>query len=112
MSVALAYGIGGILAAAGVVLSLVAFVALAVVVAILSVRSAPRGWPALERSLESSSQLPVRVAALLVFGLAELATKLGPRRAGLESQRSSSCRCSWRCSSWSGAFQRSSCTAG
>jgi Kef-type K+ transport system membrane component KefB len=56
---------------------LLAFIGLAVIVAVASVRSAPRGWPLLERSIESSSQLAVRVAALLVFGLAELATHLG-----------------------------------
>ncbi len=141
LSVALAYGIGGILAAAGVVLSflyagsaltstalgalipilrdegdldtpfgtyvlaagavgelgpillltlvlstqsaidravpLFAFIALAILLALVSVRSAPTGWPLVERSIESSSQFAVRIAALLVFGLAELATSLG-----------------------------------
>jgi Kef-type K+ transport system membrane component KefB len=56
---------------------LVAFIALAILIALLSVRSAPAGWPMLERSIESSSQFAVRIAALLVFGLAELATQLG-----------------------------------
>jgi Kef-type K+ transport system membrane component KefB len=141
MSVALAYGIGGLLAAAGIVVSflytgsamattaigtlipilrdsgglksrfgtyllaaggagefgpillvtlvlttsspfkeaaiLVAFVALALAVALASVRLAWRGWPALERTFEASSQLAVRVTVVLVFGLVLLASKLG-----------------------------------
>jgi Kef-type K+ transport system membrane component KefB len=56
---------------------LIAFIALAIVLALVSVRSAPTGWPVVERSIESSSQTAVRIAALLVFGLAALATRLG-----------------------------------
>ncbi len=56
---------------------LLAFVALAVAVAVVSVRSAFRGWPLLERTLESSSQLAVRLAVVLVFGLVALAGSLG-----------------------------------
>ena len=141
LSVALAYGIGGLLAAAGIVLSflytgsamattaigtlipilrdngelktrfgtyllaaggagefgpillvtlvlsttnpfheaaiLLAFVALAITLALASVRYAWRGWPALERTFEASSQLAVRVTVVLVFGLVLLAGKLG-----------------------------------
>jgi Kef-type K+ transport system membrane component KefB len=141
LSVALAYGIGGVLAAAGVVVSflytgsamattaigtlipilrdsgelksrfgtyllaagavaefgpillvtlvlsskqplheaaiLVLFVALALGVALASVRLAWRGWPALERTFETSSQLAVRLAVVLVFGLVLLAGELG-----------------------------------
>jgi Kef-type K+ transport system membrane component KefB len=141
LSVALAYGIGGILAAAGVILSflytgsamattaigtlipilrdngelktkfgtyllaaggvgefgpillvtlvlstanplhegaiLIAFIALAIAVAMISVRLAWRGWPALERTFEASSQLAVRITVVLVFGLVLLAGKLG-----------------------------------
>jgi Kef-type K+ transport system membrane component KefB len=141
MSVVLAYGIGGILAAAGIILSflytgsamattaigtlipilrdngelktpfgtyllaaggvgefgpillvtlvlstghplheaaiLIAFVLLAIAVALISVRLAWRGWPALERTFEASSQLAVRVTVVLVFGLVLLAGKLG-----------------------------------
>ena len=40
-------------------------------------RSAWRGWPLLERTLESSSQLAVRLAVVLVFGLVALAGTLG-----------------------------------
>ena len=36
-----------------------------------------RGWPALERTFESSSQLAVRVTVVLVFGLVLLASELG-----------------------------------
>jgi Kef-type K+ transport system membrane component KefB len=141
LSVALAYGIGGLLAAAGVVLSflytgsamattaigtlipilrdsgelktrfgtyllaaggagefgpillvtlvlsttnplhesaiLLAFVALALALALVSVRYAWRGWPMLERTFEASSQLAVRITVVLVFGLVLLAGKLG-----------------------------------
>ncbi len=141
MSLALAYGIGGLLAAAGVVLSLLytgsamattaigtlipilrdageiqtrfgryllaagasgefgpillitlilsrghplheaalllLFVGLAVVTGIFAVRSAWKGWPLLERTFESSSQLAVRLAVVLIFGLVALASSLG-----------------------------------
>ena len=141
LSVALAYGIGGILAAAGVIVSflyvgsamattaigtlipiirdsgelktrfgtyllaaggvgefgpillvtlvlstghplheaaiLAAFVGLAIAVALISVRLAWRGWPALERTFEASSQLAVRITVVLVFGLVLLAGELG-----------------------------------
>src|SRR3954449_5878608 len=56
---------------------LIGFVALAIALALLSVRYAWRGWPALERTFESSSQLAVRVTVVLVFGLVLLASKLG-----------------------------------
>ncbi|HEX5593600.1 MAG TPA: cation:proton antiporter [Solirubrobacterales bacterium] len=56
---------------------LMAFVALALTLAILSVRYAWRGWPALERTFEASSQLAVRVTVVLIFGLVLLAGHLG-----------------------------------
>ncbi len=56
---------------------LLAFVILAVAVALLSVRVAGRGWNALEQTFEASSQLAVRVTVVLVFGLVLLAGKLG-----------------------------------
>ena len=56
---------------------LLAFVALALVLALASVRYAWRGWPALERTFEASSQLAVRVTVVLVFGLVLLAGTLG-----------------------------------
>jgi Kef-type K+ transport system membrane component KefB len=125
LSLVLAYGIGGALAAAGVVVSylytgsamattaigtlipilsdaggefgpillvtlilsttnplhealiLVLFVALAVFTGILAVRSAWKGWPLIERTFETSSQLAVRLAVVLVFGLVALAAQLG-----------------------------------
>ncbi len=58
-------------------LPLLLFIGLAIIIALVSVRTAPAGWSALERSLEASSQLAVRLAALLVFGLAALAAQLG-----------------------------------
>jgi Kef-type K+ transport system membrane component KefB len=58
-------------------LILAAFVALAVALAVLSVRMAWRGVPVLERTLESSSQLAVRISVLLIFGLVTLAGQLG-----------------------------------
>ena len=56
---------------------LIAFVGLAIAVAIVSVRLAWRGWSALERTFEASSQLAVRVTVVLIFGLVLLAGKLG-----------------------------------
>ncbi len=56
---------------------LVAFVAMAVGVALASIRLAGRGWHALERTFETSSQLAVRVTVVLVFGLVLLASKIG-----------------------------------
>ena len=56
---------------------LVAFIVLAIVLAVASMRLAWRGFPALERTLESSSQLAIRIAVLLVFGLLFLAGELG-----------------------------------
>ena len=58
-------------------LILVGFVALAVGVAVLAVRSAGRTVPMLERTMESSSQLGVRWIVVLVFALALLASDLG-----------------------------------
>lgn len=56
---------------------LLAFIVLALAMALVSVRLAWRGWPALERTFEASSQLAVRITVLLVFGLVLLAGKLG-----------------------------------
>src|SRR5262249_48237512 len=56
---------------------LIGFVFLALAVALVSVRLAWRGWPALERTFEASSQLAVRITVVLVFGLVLLANKLG-----------------------------------
>jgi Kef-type K+ transport system membrane component KefB len=58
-------------------LILVAFVALAVGVAIFAVRSSERTMPLFERTLEHSSQLAVRWILVLVFALALLAFELG-----------------------------------
>jgi Kef-type K+ transport system membrane component KefB len=56
---------------------LVVFVGLAVFTGLLAVRSAWRGWPLIERTFETSSQLAVRLAVVLVFGLVALAAELG-----------------------------------
>ena len=58
-------------------LVLVLFVVLAVLTGVLAVRSAWRGWPLIERTFETSSQLAVRLAVVLVFGLVALAAELG-----------------------------------
>ena len=58
-------------------LILIAFVALAVAVAVLAVRSASRTMPVLERTIETSSQLAVRWFVVLVFALALVAADLG-----------------------------------
>jgi Kef-type K+ transport system membrane component KefB len=56
---------------------LIAFVALAVGVAMIAVRSSGRAIPLFERTLEKSSQLAVRWIVVLVFALALLASELG-----------------------------------
>ncbi|MGN6256339.1 MAG: cation:proton antiporter [Solirubrobacterales bacterium] len=56
---------------------LIAFIVLAIAIALLSVRLAWQGWPALEKTFEASSQLAVRVTVVLVFGLVLLAGDLG-----------------------------------
>jgi len=56
---------------------LIAFIVLAIGVAMASIGLAWRGWPALERTFETSSQLAVRVTVVLVFGLVLLAGKIG-----------------------------------
>jgi Kef-type K+ transport system membrane component KefB len=56
---------------------LIAFVVLALALALTSVRLAWRGWAALERTFEASSQLAVRLTVVLVFGLVLLANDLG-----------------------------------
>ena len=58
-------------------LILVAFVTLAVLAAVLAVRSISTGWGALQRTIESSGQAAVRVAVVLVFGMVALASELG-----------------------------------
>jgi Kef-type K+ transport system membrane component KefB len=58
-------------------LILLAFIALALVLAVGSMRWAWRGWPLLEQTFEASSQLAVRLTVVLVFGLVFLASKLG-----------------------------------
>jgi Kef-type K+ transport system membrane component KefB len=56
---------------------LLVFIALAVLTAVLAVRGITRGWPLLERTIETSSQPAVRIAVVLVFALATLAASLG-----------------------------------
>lgn len=56
---------------------LVAFVVLAVLAAVAAVRVVPRTWGAVESTLESSSQLAVRVAVVMIFVLVFFASGLG-----------------------------------
>jgi Kef-type K+ transport system membrane component KefB len=58
-------------------LILIAFVLLAVGVAVIAVRSAETTLPLLHRTLDKSSQLAVRWILVLVFALAGLANELG-----------------------------------
>jgi Kef-type K+ transport system membrane component KefB len=58
-------------------LILIAFVALAIAIALISVRLVTPGWRMLESTLESSSQLAVRITVVLVFGLVAIASSLG-----------------------------------
>ena len=56
---------------------LLAFVVVAVVAAVVAVRGVGRGWELLERTLETSGQLAIRVAVVTVFALGALAASLG-----------------------------------
>ncbi len=56
---------------------LLVFIAIAVVGALVAVRAGGLGFPLLERTLESSGQLAIRLAMVLVFGLVALASQLG-----------------------------------
>jgi Kef-type K+ transport system membrane component KefB len=58
-------------------LILAAFVAVAVVIGLIAVRSIRRGWRVMERGIESSSQLAIRLTVVLIFALLALATELG-----------------------------------
>jgi Kef-type K+ transport system membrane component KefB len=58
-------------------LLLLSFVALAVALAIASIRSAGKGWYLIEDALESSSQPAVRILMVLMFGLLSVAATLG-----------------------------------
>jgi Kef-type K+ transport system membrane component KefB len=63
--------------AASNALILLAFVAGSVVAAVVGVRGMVRGWGLLERTLETSGQLAVRLAVVTVFALGTLAASLG-----------------------------------
>jgi len=56
---------------------LLLFIVIAVIGAIVAVRAGGLGFPLLERTLESSGQLAIRLAMVLVFGLVALASQLG-----------------------------------
>src|SRR5918992_658051 len=56
---------------------LLAFIMLAVGTAFAAVGGAGRGWPLIERTLETSGQLAIRIAVVLVFALGALASTLG-----------------------------------
>ena len=56
---------------------LLLFLAVAVITAVISVRASWRSWPMLERTLDLSSQLAVRITVLLIFALVFLAEGLG-----------------------------------
>jgi Kef-type K+ transport system membrane component KefB len=56
---------------------LVAFVVIASVAAVVAVRGVVRGWALIERTLETSGQLAIRIAVVTVFALGALASSLG-----------------------------------
>ncbi len=58
-------------------LLLAVFVVLAVLAALLSMRAVGRGWEFIERNMETSGQVPVRLTVLLLFGLVVIAADLG-----------------------------------
>ena len=59
------------------VLLLVGFTALAVLAALLSLRAVGRSSEFIERHMETSGQVPVRLTVLLLFGLVVIASDLG-----------------------------------
>ena len=61
----------------GSALVLLAFFVVAVAAALLAIRGVGRGWETFSRNLETSSQLPIRMAVMLIFALAALAADLG-----------------------------------
>jgi Kef-type K+ transport system membrane component KefB len=63
--------------AAANALILAAFVALAVIAAVVAVRGVGRGWELLDRTLETSGQLAIRITVVTVFALGALAASLG-----------------------------------
>lgn len=63
--------------AVGNALILAAFIAVAVVAGVTAVRSVGHGWNLFESTLESSGQLAIRWAIVMVFTLAALASSLG-----------------------------------
>ena len=58
-------------------LILIAFVVVAVLAAVTAVRGVGRGWALLDRTLETSGQLAIRIAVVMVFALGTLAASLG-----------------------------------
>lgn len=58
-------------------LILIAFVIVAVLAGLIAVRSVGKNWDLFERTLETSSQLAIRVTVVIVFALAALAASLG-----------------------------------
>jgi Kef-type K+ transport system membrane component KefB len=56
---------------------LIAFVGIAVLTALATVRGVSHAWGLIERTLETSGQLAIRVAVVMVFALAALASDLG-----------------------------------
>jgi Kef-type K+ transport system membrane component KefB len=63
--------------ALGASIILIAFVGIAVMTALAAVRGVSHAWGLLERTLETSGQLAIRVAVVMVFALAALASELG-----------------------------------
>jgi Kef-type K+ transport system membrane component KefB len=56
---------------------LVAFIVVSVAASVVAVRGVARHWALIERTLETSGQLAVRIAVVVVFTLAALASSLG-----------------------------------
>jgi Kef-type K+ transport system membrane component KefB len=56
---------------------LIGFLLLTLLAALIAMRSIGRTWNLIERTLESSSQLGIRVTVVIIFALVALATQLG-----------------------------------
>ena len=93
-------------------LLLAAFVLLTILAAVASHATIDRAWPFLDRSMDSSGQVPVRLTVLLVFALVVIASKLGldiilgATARHWPCSRPPSCRSWWRSPVWASSRVR------
>jgi hypothetical protein len=85
---------------------LIAFVLLAVAASVFAVRSIGRTWNLLERTLETSGQLAIRLTVVIVFALVALASSVGQEQQRAPPRSASTC-CSAASSPASSSASRS-----